>query len=164
MMPTLKYIIFLFYLVSSFTFAADINRNNVIDCISHNSVLQGSHQNSKTHKESGEVRQRFSEWLLSENFSDRISKLRFIWTPGVGVPAEVEIITTDKNYHHVRIQAMRKGNLIVVSEASDPFFNIESWTFALNFKIESLIATRVQSNVAALKAELINYNCQFVAS
>jgi hypothetical protein len=78
------------------------------------------------------------------------------------VPAEVKIITTDKNHHHVRIQAMRKGNLIIVSEASDPFFNIESWTFALNFKIESLIATRVQSNVAALKAEMISYNCQFV--
>ncbi|MFT5506744.1 MAG: hypothetical protein ACI8XC_004472 [Gammaproteobacteria bacterium] len=161
-MQSVKYSISLLYLISTLTLAADIHQNSVVNCISYDSVLQGTHRNSKAQKESGVAKQRFSEWLLSENFSEQNSKLKFIWTPGIGVPPEVKIITTDKNHHRVRIQAMRKGNLIIVSEASDPFFNLESWTFALNFKIESLIATRVQSNVAALKAEVIRYNCQFM--
>jgi len=47
-----------------------------------------------------------------------------------------------------------------VASASSPF-STESWTFALNFKVETLVATRVQSNIASVRGEVITYNCQF---
>ena len=50
--------------------------------------------------------------------------------------------------------------MIVVSSASNPF-STESWTFVLNFKVETMIATRVQSNVGGVKGEVITYDCVF---
>ena len=157
----MRYLILLLCTLSGAAGAADINRVNYISCVSEDATLMGSFRKDTARKASGEVKQRFSEWLFAENFSNYPSRLNFVWTPHAGGPAAIEINTSEKNHHQVRIHSLRKNNLIVVSNASDPFFNLESWTFAFNFRIESLIATRVQSNVAALKAEVMTYNCSF---
>ena len=60
----------------------------------------------------------------------------------------------------IKIRSRTNSSLIVVSSASNPFSN-ESWTFAFNFKVETVIATRVQSNVGGVKGEVITYNCRF---
>lgn len=157
----MRYLILLLCTLSGAATAADINRVNYITCVSEDATLMGSFRKDTARKASGEVKQRFSEWLFAENFSTYPSRLHFVWTPHGGGPAAIEIVTNEKNHHQVRIHSLRKNNLIVVSNASDPFFNLESWTFAFNFRIESLVATRVQSNVAALKAEVMTYNCSF---
>ena len=157
----MRYLLLLLCSLSGAAAAADINRVNFISCVSEDATLKGSFRKDPARKASGEVRQRFSEWLFAENFSTYPSRLNFVWTPRGAEPAAIEIVTSEKNHHEVRIHSLRKGNVIVVSNASDPFFNLESWTFALNFRIESLIATRVQSNLAALKAEVMTYNCSF---
>ena len=159
----MKSLLVLLYLVAANSLAADINQSHVVNCVSYEASLQGTHQKGPAVKASGKVRQRFSEWLFAENFSVQKSRIKFIWNPGDAGPASIDIITTEKSHHQVEIRSLRKGGVIVVSNASDPFFNLESWTFALNFKIESLVATRVQSNVAALKAEVISYDCHFEA-
>ena len=73
---------------------------------------------------------------------------------------EIEVTTTEKMHNLLKICSHTRNSLIFVTSASSPF-STESWTFVLNFKIESLIATRVQSNIASVKGEVITYNCQF---
>ncbi len=58
------------------------------------------------------------------------------------------------------MRSYTKNSLIVVSSASSPF-STESWTFAFNFAVETMIATRVQSNIGGVKGEVITYDCRF---
>jgi hypothetical protein len=71
-----------------------------------------------------------------------------------------KIDPNDKAHNLTRIRSRTKSSLIVVSSASNPF-STESWTFVFNFPVETLIATRVQSNIAGVKGEVITYDCQF---
>ena len=140
--------------------AADIQLQSTISCISDQSSLQGRHRQSKSQKHSDQARSRFAEWMMAENFSDGKSKLRFYWQPHGDKGPSIEIETTDKSHNLIRIRSQTRSSLIVVSSASNPF-STESWTFAFNFPVETLIATRVQSNVGGVKGEVITYNCQF---
>ena len=90
--------------------------------------------------------------------------VRFEWQPhGAKVGskgASIKIDTTDKAHNLIRIRSQTKNSLIVVSSASNPF-STESWTFIFNFPVETLIATRVQSNISGVKGEVITYDCHF---
>ncbi|MDH5354577.1 MAG: hypothetical protein OEY09_09055 [Gammaproteobacteria bacterium] len=140
--------------------AANINHNNSIACISEESSLKGRHREYDANKNSEQAQSRFSAWLLAENFSDQKSKVKFIWKPKTGKGPAMEILTTDKAHNLIQVRSQTRHSLIVVSSASNPF-STESWTFAFNFQVETMIATRVQSNIAAVKGEVITYNCQF---
>ena len=140
--------------------AADIQLQATISCISDQSSLQGRHRQVESPKKSDEARSRFAEWMMAENFSDGKSKVRFHWKPRGPKGARIKIETTDKAHNLVRIRSQTTSSLIVVSSASNPF-STESWTFVFNFPVETLIATRVQSNVGGVKGEVITYNCHF---
>ena len=140
--------------------AANIGLQTTISCISDESSLQGRLRESDSPKQSDRARSLFSEWMMMENFGDRKSKIKFLWKPlGDKVPS-IKIDTTDKAHNLIRIRSRTNSSLIVVSSASNPFSN-ESWTFVFNFKVETMIATRVQSNIGGVKGEVITYNCQF---
>ena len=148
--------------------AADIQLTTTIACISDESSLRGRHRQSESQKNSEQARSRFSEWMMAENFDAGKSKVRFEWQPHGGnvagnvgsKGARIEIDTTDKAHNLIRIRSQTKSSLIVVSSASNPF-STESWTFVFNFPVETLIATRVQSNISGVKGEVITYDCQF---
>jgi hypothetical protein len=142
--------------------AANFKVANSIACISEESSILGKHRQTDSHKGSEEVQSRFSEWLFAESFGDGKSKLKFLWSPvgDKGKGPEIEVITNEKPHNSLRIRSHTRNSLIFVTSASNPF-STESWTFVLNFKVESLIATRVQSNIASVKGEVITYNCQF---
>jgi hypothetical protein len=144
--------------------AADIQLTTTIACISDESSLRGRHRQSESQKNSEQVKSRFSEWMMAENFDAGKSKVRFEWQPHGGKVgskgASIKIDTTDKAHNLIRIRSQTKSSLIVVSSASNPF-STESWTFVFNFPVETLIATRVQSNIAGVKGEVITYDCQF---
>ncbi len=140
--------------------AADINLQNTISCISDQSSLLGRHREYVSQKPSEKINSRFSEWMMAENFSDMKSNVSFIWKPRGDKGPSIKIETTDKSHNLIKIRSRTKSSLIVVSSASNPFSN-ESWTFALNFKVETLIATRVQSNIGGVKGEVITYNCRY---
>ena len=140
--------------------AANFKIPNSIVCISDKSSLLGRHRKAETRKGSEEVQSRFSEWLFAESFGDGKSKLKFLWTPIAEKGPEIEVITTEKMHNLLKIRSHTRNSLIFVTSASNPF-STESWTFVLNFKVETLIATRVQSNIAGVKGEVITYDCQF---
>jgi len=144
--------------------AADIQLTTTIACISDESSLRGRHRQSESRKNSEQAKSRFSEWMMAENFDAGKSKVRFEWQPHSSKKgskgASIEIDTTDKAHNLIRIRSQTKSSLIVVSSASNPF-STESWTFIFNFPVETLIATRVQSNISGVKGEVITYDCQF---
>ncbi len=97
---------------------------------------------------------------MKESFGDGKSKLSFAWKPRGDKGPTIQIETTDKAHNLIRIRSRTNSSLIVVSSASNPF-STESWTFIFNFAVETMIATRVQSNIGGVKGEVITYNCQF---
>ena len=140
--------------------AADIQLANSIACISDESSLKGRHRQSESQKNSEQAKSRFSEWLMAENFDAGKSRIRFEWKPHGPKGPGIEIHTSDKAHNLIQVRSQTRHSLIVVSSASNPF-STESWTFVFNFRVETLIATRVQSNIAGVKGEVITYNCQF---
>jgi hypothetical protein len=140
--------------------AADIDRQSTIACISDESSLKGRHRQTDSKNSSEQVKSRFSEWMMAENFADGKSKVSFVWQPRSDRGPSIKINTTDKSHNLIRIRSKTRSSLIVVSSASNPF-STESWTFVFNFRVETLIATRVQSNAAGVKGEVITYDCRF---
>lgn len=156
----MKWLFISLYLLPMVSTAANINQNNSIACISEESSLKGRHREYDADKNSEQAKSRFSAWLLAENFNDQKSKVKFIWKPKTEKGPDIEIFTTDKAHNLIQVRSQTRHSLIVVSSASNPF-STESWTFVFNFQVETMIATRVQSNIAAVKGEVITYNCQF---
>jgi hypothetical protein len=140
--------------------AANIKLQTIITCQSDNASLLGRHQKHDAKKNSEKIKSRFSEWLFAENFTNQQSKVEFIWHPKTDKGPEIKLNTTDKSHNLIQLRSYTKDSLIVVTSASNPF-SAESWTFALNFNLESLVATRVQLNLAVIKGEVITYNCQY---
>ena len=140
--------------------AADIQLQATIACVSDQSSLQGRHRQTESTKNSEQAKSRFSEWMMAENFSAGKSRINFTWRPHGDNGPGISIDTTEKAHNLIRIRSQTRDSLIVVSSASNPF-STESWTFVLNFRVETLIATRVQSNVAGVKGEVITYDCRF---
>ena len=139
---------------------ANIKLQNTITCISDQSSLQGRHKEYSARNNSEKARSWFSKWMMSENFGDRKSKVSFLWKPSAENGPSIQIKTSDKAHNLIKIRSYTNSSLIVVSSASNPF-SIESWTFIFNFPVETMIATRVQSNIGGVKGEVITYNCRF---
>ena len=140
--------------------AADIKRQSLISCVSDQSSLQGRHKQYSARNNSEKAKSWFSEWMMAENFGDMKSKISFVWRPDAENGPSINIETTDKPHNLIKIRSYTKNDLIVVSSASSPF-SAESWTFSFNFAVETMIATRVQSNIGGVKGEVITYNCLF---
>ena len=139
---------------------ASIKQASTIACVSYDSSVKGQYQQFEAQNSAEKARSLFSEWLFAENFSEIKSKIKFLWQPVSEKGPSIKIITNEKSHNLIKIRSRTKHSLIVISSASNPF-TIESWSFAFNFAIETLIATRVQSNIGSVKAEIISYNCQF---
>jgi hypothetical protein len=156
----MKYLIIGFFLLPGLLSAANIKQTTTISCISDSSSVNGTHRDSDSSNSADKARSWFSEWLFAENFSEIKSKIKIIWTPRTEKGPSIEIITNEKAHNSIKLRSYTKNSLIVISSASSPF-TTESWSFALNFKIETILATRIQSNVGGVKGEILTYNCQF---
>ncbi len=159
MRSLLLFLIIQLLLIGS-TNAANIKKQTTIACLSDDATMKGRHQKYEARKNSEKTKSRFSEWLFAENFSNQQSKLEFEWYPKTDSGPKIKINTTEKPHNLIKIRSYTKNSLIVVSSASNPLSS-ESWTFALNFDLETLMATRVQSNLAVVKGGVITYNCIF---
>ena len=140
--------------------AANIKERHSISCISDKSSLQGRHKEYTEGKSSDKVRSLFSELLLAENFGDKQSKIRFTWIPRTEKGPIIKIETNEKPHNLIKVRSKTRHSVIVVSSASN-WYSTESWTFIFNFAVETMIATRVQSNIGGVKGEVITYDCKF---
>ncbi len=158
----MKYLLLGLVFLPTLLGAANIKQTTTISCISDDSSVNGTHRDSDSDNNPDRINSWFSEWLFAENFSQIKSKIKIVWTPRTDKGPKIEIITNEKAHNSIRLRSYTKNSLIVVSSASSPF-TTESWSFVLNFKIETILATRVQSNVGGVKGEILTYNCQFEA-
>lgn len=156
----MRFILTILLLLPALTQAASIKHKSSITCISDKSSLQGRHKEYVARKNSERAKSWFSEWILSENFGDMKSKIYFTWNPKTTRGPSIDIDTTDREHNLVQVRSQTKDSLIVVSSASNPM-STESWTFVFNFQVETMIATRVQSNLGGVKGEVITYDCHF---
>ena len=140
--------------------AADIGSGALISCVSDQSSLQGRHGDAPARKPSEAAQSWFSAWLMRENFGDGRSRVSFVWRPDADDGPSITVETTEKPHNLLRLRSRTRNSLILVTSASSPF-STESWTFSINFRIETVIATRVQSNIAGVKGEVITYDCRF---
>lgn len=156
----MRFVLAIILLLPQLAPAANIKHQNAISCISDQSSLQGRHKEYQARKNSEKAKSWFSEWMMSENFGNMKSKIHFTWKPRTPKGPAIEIDTTEKAHNLVQIRSQTRSSLIVVSSASNPL-STESWTFVFNFEVETMIATRVQSNIGGVKGEVITYDCQF---
>jgi len=156
----MRFVIAIILLLPQLAQAANIKDQSAIFCISDESSLQGRHREYQARKNSEKAKSWFSEWMMAENFGNMKSKIHFTWKPRTPKGPAIEIETSDKAHNLVQIRSQTNSSLIVVSSASNPL-STESWTFVFNFVVETMIATRVQSNIGGVKGEVITYDCQF---
>ena len=156
----MRFILTFILLFPALVQAASIKQQNAITCISDKSSLQGRHKEFVARKNSEKAKSWFSEWIMAENFGNMKSKIYFTWKPKTPRGPAIDIETTDKAHNLIKIRSQTRSSLIVVSSASNPM-STESWTFVFNFKVETMIATRVQSNIGGVKGEVITYDCHF---
>ena len=156
----MRIILSILLLLPAWTQAASIKEKSSITCISDQSSLQGRHKQFIARKNSEKAASWFAEWMMAENFGDMKSKIYFTWKPKTPKGPVIEIETTDKAHNLIQVRSQTRSSLIVVSSASNPL-STESWTFVFNFEVETMIATRVQSNLAGVKGEVITYDCHF---
>jgi len=137
-----------------------IKRTTFISCISQETSAQAQVKQSNPNNNRRKASEFFTQWFFGENKNPTQSNVSLRWTPHANGEPSVDIITNDKSHNLIALRSHTKESLIIVSSASNPY-TTESWTFAVNFNLESMIATRVQSNVSGLRGEVLNYNCSF---
>ncbi|MGI9316937.1 MAG: hypothetical protein ACR2QW_06370 [bacterium] len=153
-------ILFCLLTIPAFAARYDINNQTYISCISENTSSQAQFAEYEGDAKSSRIRSWFSRWLFGENKNTLKSQIDFAWRPKTDKGPQIKIITTEKPHNLIAIRSKTKESLIVVSSASSPM-TTESWTFSLNFNLESMIATRVQSNMSGVRGEVLSYQCQF---
>ena len=156
----MRIVLTILLLLPAWAQAASIKDRSEITCISDESSLQGRHKEYVARKNSEKAKSWFSEWMMAENFGNMKSKIHFTWLPKTPKGPSIKIETTDKPHNLIKIRSQTRNSLIVVSSASSPF-STESWTFVFNFEVQTMIATRVQSNIGGVKGEVITYDCHF---
>ena len=142
------------------TSSSKINARAHVSCISEESSAQAKTRKSDSETNPNKARSYFTEWLFGNNKNPTKSKVSFLWKPKTDRGPKVEIITTDTNHNLIAVRSVTRESVIVVSSASNSF-TTESWTFILNFNLETVVATRVQSNYSGLRGEVLSYQCNF---
>jgi len=140
--------------------ALEINTHSHVKCISEENSVQAKMLETDDESNPDRARSWFTQWLFGSNQNSTKSKVAFLWYPQTDKGPKIKIITNDKSHNLVSIRSKTKESLIVVSSASNPL-TTESWTFSINFNLETMIATRVQSNHAGVRGEVLSYQCDF---
>ncbi len=150
----------LYVLCSAESHSLEINTHSRVKCISEETSVQAKMIEIDDESNPNRARSWFTQWLFGNNKNSTPSKLVFMWYPQTDQGPKIKIITNDKSHNLISIRSKTKESLIVVSSASNPL-TTESWTFSINFNLETMIATRVQSNHAGVRGEVLSYQCDF---
>jgi len=160
-MKTLRLVLILVIpLAANDTIAASIDDPTYIRCISEENSALAQVSDDGIEGRSNKVRSWFVNWLFAENKNTIKSKVDFLWQPRKRGFKQFQIFTTEKPHNLISLRSKTRESLIVASSASSPI-TTESWLFTLNFNLETVIATRVQSNLAGVKGEVLSYQCTF---
>ncbi len=137
-----------------------IHSRTYVNCVSENSSAQAKTSKSDSETNPDKARSFFAEWLFGNSKNTKKTEVSFNWKPKTDRGPVVEIISTDKDHNLISVRSITKESVIVVSSASNSF-TTESWTFVFNFNLETVVATRVQSNHSGIRGEVLSYQCIF---
>lgn len=102
----------------------------------------------------------FGELVLAKDNQTAGSTLNFRWNPSASGGPVLEITADDTVHNSLRVISRTDDSVIAVTSASDRL-TAESWLITLNFAREEVIATRVQTNIAGVKGQVLRYACKF---
>lgn len=102
----------------------------------------------------------FGEMVLAKDNQSAGSTLTLHWNPSASGGPVLEISADNTVHNQVRLISRTDDSVIVVTSASD-HLTAESWLITLNFAREAVIATRVQTNIAGVKGQVLRFDCTF---
>ncbi|MEM7194880.1 MAG: hypothetical protein AAF402_08020 [Pseudomonadota bacterium] len=140
--------------------AADILEPTYISCISEDTASKAKLIEYDGEQKATKIRSWFANWLFGENKNAIKSEVDFSWKPVTDKGPKAKIITNEKPHNLIRVRSKTRESAIIVSSASNPM-TTESWTFSINFALETMVATRVQSNMSGVRGEVLTYACSF---
>ena len=111
---------------------------------------------AKAHK----INSWFGELVLANDNQAAGSTLTLHWNPSASGGPVLEITADDTVHNSLRLISRTGDSVIAVTSASDRL-TAESWLITLNFAREEVIATRVQTNIAGVKGQVLRYVCTF---
>jgi len=140
--------------------AADIDRRTAIVCVFDETRSLTSFGSQAGDGNPDKVRSWFTEWLFSDESSSQSSKIRFLWIPEG--PSGPELKVDSKETHHVlvRLRSRTSSSVVASTSASDELTAV-AWLFAINFKLEQVMASSVRSNVGGMKGQAVRLACNF---
>ena len=121
---------------------------------------QDIYRGDKGDKKVVKIESWFSDWLFDDDNYSQDSVIEFDWTPWTPAGPSLKIFDNDTVHNSIRLLSRTKDSLIVSTSASDPL-TAESWLFSLNFRLEAVVATQIQTNVGGVKGKVITYTCDF---
>ena len=142
------------------SFSAPILEPFHISCISEDSASKAKLTEYQGDDRAKQARAWFSQWLFGNNSDVVKSSVDIIWEPVTDKGPKAKIVTNEKPHNLIHVRSKTKNSASTTSSASSPM-TTESWTFSLNFNLETMIATRVQSNMSGIRGEVFAYDCIF---
>lgn len=145
---------------ASNTQAADITRRTAIVCVFEETRSLTAFDGYTGGAKPDKVRSWFTQWLFADDSSSRSSRIRFLWIPEATPGPKLRI--DSKETHHVLIRLMSQtGNSVVAASSASDILTSVGWLFAINFRLEQILATSVQSNSAGVKSQAVRLSCSF---
>ena len=102
----------------------------------------------------------FGEMVLAKDNLAAGSTLTLRWNPSASGGPALKISADDTVHNSLRVISRTNDSIIAVTSASDRL-TAESWLITVNFVREEVIATRVQTNIAGVKGQVLRYTCTF---
>lgn len=140
--------------------AADIDQRTAIVCVYDETRSLTSFGAQAGDGRPNKVRSWFTEWLFADESSSRSSKLHFLWIPESDSGPELKVDTKETHHVLVRLRSTTRHSIIASTSASDELTAV-SWLFAINFKLEQVMAVSVRSNVGGMKGQTVRLACNF---
>ena len=101
----------------------------------------------------------FGGLVLANDNQTAGSTLTMHWNPSASGGPVLEISADDTVHNSLRVISRTGDSVIAVTSASDRL-TAESWLITLNFAREEVMATRVQTNIAGVKGQVLRYDCR----
>jgi len=144
----------------SFAPAADMGQRTAIVCVYDETRSLTSFGAESRDGRPDEIRSWFTEWLFSDDSSSRSSNLHFLWIPESDSGPQLKVDTKETHHVLVRLRSTTGNSIIASTSASDELTAV-AWLFAINFKLEQVMAVSVRSNVGGMKGQAVRLACNF---
>jgi len=140
--------------------AADIDRRTAIVCVFEESRSLTAFRADAEDGKADKVRSWFTEWLFSSDEADKSARIRFLWIPDSSAGSKLRIDSKDTHHVLIRLMSQTRNSLLAASSSSDILTSV-GWLFAINFRLEQVLASNVRSNAGGIKSQAVRLSCTF---